>query len=234
MARRFYTCIIVPDSSHRLHKLRIPQWALHTFAAFGVLSFFVAVGLGFSYIHMMFKAADYEQIQAENFDLKVKTKDLQVSTTKLSSKISDLENLSNKITKIVENDPVFSQSQKLNSKPEGGSRADLTTEQLIRNGDLYASVNLLRLRADDMENRMNNLLPIINQRVGTDAVTPNIWPAAGPDSEASLAAGPDPVRERIGNASRPGHRRRPRSTPVHAPARRYRSDCSNGKPTMAI
>jgi len=216
MARRFYTCIIVPDSSHRLHKLRVPQWALHTFAAFGVLSFFVAVGLGFSYIHMMFKAADYEQIQSENTDLKIKTKDLQVSTTKLSSKISDLENLSNKITQIVENDPIFSQSKKINSKPEGGSRADLTTEQLIRNGDLYASINLLRLRADDMENRMNDLLPIINQRVGAEAITPNIWPLKGRIG-SQFGSRPDPF-ESGSEMHRGLDIEAPKGTPIYAPA----------------
>src|SRR4051812_28276724 len=99
MARRFYTCIIVPEASHRLHKLRIPERALYGLAAVGILSFFVAVALGFSYANMAFKASDYDQLQAENTDLKIKTKDLQVSTAKLSSKIGELEVLSENITK---------------------------------------------------------------------------------------------------------------------------------------
>ena len=66
MAKRFYTCIIVPDASQRLHKLRIPERALHALAVLGVLSFFVAVALGFSYAHMAFKASDYDQLQVMN------------------------------------------------------------------------------------------------------------------------------------------------------------------------
>jgi murein DD-endopeptidase MepM/ murein hydrolase activator NlpD len=216
MARRFYTCIIVPDASHRLHKLRIPQMAIHAFAVLGVLSFFVAISLGFSYIHMMFKSSDYEQIQAENTQLKIKAKDLQVSTTKLSSKINDLESQAEKITKIVENDPVFSQSKKLNVKPEGGSREDITTEQLIRNGDLSASVNLLRSHAEDLGNRMNNLLPIINQRVGMDAITPNIWPLLGTIG-SQFGSRPDPF-ESGSEMHRGLDIVAKKGTPVHAPA----------------
>jgi hypothetical protein len=43
MARRFYTCIIVPDASQRLHKLKISEKALFAAAVVGILSFFVAV-----------------------------------------------------------------------------------------------------------------------------------------------------------------------------------------------
>jgi murein DD-endopeptidase MepM/ murein hydrolase activator NlpD len=179
MARRFYTCIIVPDASHRLHKLRIPEKALHAMAAFGVLSFLVAVALGFSYAHMAFKASDYDQLAAENTTLKIKTKDLQVSTSKLSSKISDLETLSEKLTQVIENDPVFTQAKKLNVKPEGGSRVDLTTSQLLSSGDLSTDLSLLRNHADGLEDKYTLIDQIVNKRLVVDAVTPNIWPLRG-------------------------------------------------------
>src|SRR6185295_15831282 len=176
MARRFYTCIIVPDASHRLHKLRIPEKALHAMAAFGVLSFFVAVGLGFSYAHMAFKASDYDQLQAENTNLKIKTKDLQVSTSKLSSKLNDLETLSEKITNVIENDPVFTQAKKLNVKPEGGSRVDISTAQLLAGSDIISNLDVLRDRANGLESQYNLLNQVVDKRLSIDAVTPNIWP----------------------------------------------------------
>ena len=120
-------------------------------------------------------------MQAENTNLKIKTKDLQVSTSKLSSKINDLETLSEKLTKVIENDPVFSQAKKLNVKPEGGSRVDLTTSQLIDSGDLSTDVSLLRDRADGLENQYNLSDQVVNKRLVMDAVTPNIWPLRGPD-----------------------------------------------------
>ncbi|HLQ76976.1 MAG TPA: hypothetical protein VK210_06455, partial [Terriglobia bacterium] len=147
MARRFYTCIIVPDASRQLHKLKIPQKALHALGVFGVFSFFAAVALSFSYAHMAFKASDYDQLAAENTDMKIKTTNLQVSTSRLTSKINDLETLSEKLTQVIENDPAFSQARKLNIKPEGGSRTDVTTSQLQEGGDLNANLNTLRDRA---------------------------------------------------------------------------------------
>ena len=176
MARRFYTCIIVPDASHRLHKLRIPEKALHAMAAFGVLSFFVAVGLGFSYAHMAFKASDYDQLQAENTNLKIKTTDLQVSTSKLSTKLNELETISAKITNVIENDPAFTQAKKLNVKPEGGSRADITTAQLLAGSDISSNLDVLRDRANGLESQINLLNQVVDKRLSIDAVTPNIWP----------------------------------------------------------
>jgi len=179
MAKRFYTCIIVPDASERLHKLRIPERALHALGVLGVLSFLVAVALGFSYAHMAFKASDYDQLQAENTDLKIKTQDLQVSTSKLSSKISDLENLSAKLTKVIEEDPVFKASKKLNMVPEGGSRVDLTTAELIGDGNLSSSVDILRDRAKGLEDQYNLLNQLVDQRREMYDLTPNIWPVNG-------------------------------------------------------
>src|SRR4051812_4059876 len=108
MARRFYTCIIVPDASHRLHKLKIPQKALHALAIVGVLSLLVIVACGLSYARMAFQSLDYKKLAAENAELKIKTTNFQASTSKLSSKISELETLSEKISKVIENDPAFS------------------------------------------------------------------------------------------------------------------------------
>jgi murein DD-endopeptidase MepM/ murein hydrolase activator NlpD len=179
MARRFYTCIIVPDASQRLHKLKISEKALLAAAVVGILSFFVAVSLGFSYVHMAFKASDYDQLQTENTNLRVKTKDLQVSTSKLSAKLNELQTLSEKITKVIEDDPVFKGTKKLNGKPEGGSRVDLTTEQLIASGNLSTGVDLMRNRAKGLEGQYNLLNQLVDQRRTLDAITPNRWPIQG-------------------------------------------------------
>ena len=76
MARSFYTFIVVPHASLRLHKLRLPVQVLYLLAAIGIVSFFVAVGLGFSYAKMAFKAADYDKLQTENTDLKVQKQNI--------------------------------------------------------------------------------------------------------------------------------------------------------------
>ena len=180
MARRFYTCIIVPDASHRLHKMKIPQKALHALAVLAVFTLLVTLGLSYSYAHMAFKASDYNQLEAENTNLKIKTTDLQLSTSKLTSKINDLETLSAKLSQVIENDPAFSQARKLNIKPEGGSRTDIKTAELLEGSDLSANLNILRDRANGLESQYNLLDELVDKRIDMASVTPNIWPIRGP------------------------------------------------------
>src|SRR6266513_491533 len=104
MGKSFYTFIVVANASSRLHKLKLPVRALYVLTVIGVLSFFIAVGLGFSYAKMAFKAADYDKLQAENTDLKVQKKTLEVATLKLGEKLTNLENRSEHIQSLIEND----------------------------------------------------------------------------------------------------------------------------------
>src|SRR5262249_30511616 len=104
MGKSFYTLIVVPHASPRLRKLKLPARLLHGLAGVGVLCFFIAVALGFSYIKMAFKAADYDKLQAENTDLKIQKRNLEIATRKLGEKISNLESTSQKIQTLIEND----------------------------------------------------------------------------------------------------------------------------------
>src|SRR5215468_9357913 len=124
MGKSFYTFIIVPNASSRLHKLKLPVRALYLLAGVGILSFFVAVGLGFSYAKMAFKAADYDKLQAENTNLKIQKKNLDVVTQKLADKINNLENVSQKIQKLIENDNLTNRGGKVNAPAGGGSKGD--------------------------------------------------------------------------------------------------------------
>src|SRR5437867_11241964 len=126
MAKSFYTLIVVPHASPRLRKLKLPARVLHVLVGVGVLCFFVAVALGFSYTKMAFKASDYDKLQTENTDLKIQKKNLEIATRKLGEKISNLESTSQKIQTLIENDNV-TKTGKLNSPAVGGSREDYTT-----------------------------------------------------------------------------------------------------------
>jgi len=53
---------------------------MYILAAIGIISFFVTVGLGFSFTKMAFKVSDYNALQAENTELKVEKKNLEVTT----------------------------------------------------------------------------------------------------------------------------------------------------------
>src|SRR5438128_5949545 len=145
MARSFYTFIVVPHASLRLHKLRLPVQVLYLLAIIGIISFFVAVGLGFSYAKMAFKVADYNQLQSENVDLKVQKKNLEVSTVKLGSKLTELETLSVRLSTLFENDSL-NKRIKATLPGVGGSKVDYPTADLLNNSNLKTDMELMKDR----------------------------------------------------------------------------------------
>jgi murein DD-endopeptidase MepM/ murein hydrolase activator NlpD len=176
MGKSFYTFIIVQNATSRLHKIKLPVRALYLLGTVGVLSFFVAVSLGFSYTKMAFKAADYDKLEAENTDLKVQKKNLEVATRKLDEKITNLENVSEKIQTLIESDPMTSRN-KLNGPAIGGSKIDYPTAALL--GATKTDVKLMKDRTSEMEEHFSMFEEIARQRATTWRITPNIWPVKG-------------------------------------------------------
>lgn len=172
MARRFYTCIIVPDASQRLHKLKIPVPMLYVLSAIGAVSFFVVVALAFNYVAMASRVADYGRLEAENAKLRVDTKQLQASTSRLNLKISALEDQTQKITQIFETDLVFRRLGKL--PIAGGSRENVSTADLVGNSP-QDSVDSLQARMRDLENQLS----LLDKRSEMIRSMPTIWPLQG-------------------------------------------------------
>jgi murein DD-endopeptidase MepM/ murein hydrolase activator NlpD len=178
LAKSFYTFIVIPHASTRLHKWKLPLLSLYFLALIGIVSFFVAVGLGFSYAKMAFKAADYDKLQTENTDLKVQKQNLEVATRKLGEKISNLESTSQKIQTLIENDNA-TKSGKLNGPAVGGSKVDYTTAELLRSSNLQERVDLLKDRTADMESHLSLLEEVAQQRANVLLHTPSMWPIKG-------------------------------------------------------
>jgi murein DD-endopeptidase MepM/ murein hydrolase activator NlpD len=178
LAKSFYTFIVIPHASTRLHKWKLPVRALYFLATIGIVSFFVAVGLGFSYTKMAFKAADYDKLQTENTDLKIQKQNLEVATRKLGEKISNLESTSQKIQTLIENDNA-TKSGKLNGPAVGGSKVDYTTAELLRSSNLQERVDLLKDRTADMESHLSLLEQVAQQRANILVHTPSVWPIKG-------------------------------------------------------
>jgi len=178
MAKSFYTFIVVPDASSRLRKLKLPARALHALAAIGILSFFVAVGLGFNYMKMAFKAADYDKLQAENTSLKIQKKNLEVAAVKLGEKLSNIENLFADIQNLVENDSLTKRG-KLNIPGVGGSRVDYPTAELLGSANLKDGMDLLKDRTTEMESQLTLLQELAQKKASIRRITPTIWPVKG-------------------------------------------------------
>src|SRR5215813_15108321 len=153
MGKSFYTFIVVRNASSRLHKLKLPARALHLLAAIGILSFFVLVGLGFSYAKMAFKAADYDKLQAENTDLKVQKKNLEVVTLKLGEKLSNLQSVSERIQSLIESDNMSKHGPR--GPGIGGSKVDYPTSELLRSANLKDGIALLKDRTAEMEDKFS-------------------------------------------------------------------------------
>jgi len=178
LAKSFYTFIVIPHASPRLHKLKMPLRALYVLGVIGGFSFFVAVALGFSYAKMAFKAADYDKLQTENTDLKIQKKNLEIATRKLGEKITNLESTSQKIQTLIETDNQATRG-KLNGPAIGGSRVDYTTAELLRSANLSDGIDLLKDRTAEMENHLSLLEQVAVQRATRRQYTPSIWPIKG-------------------------------------------------------
>jgi murein DD-endopeptidase MepM/ murein hydrolase activator NlpD len=172
MARKFYTCIIVPNASQKLHKLRVPAQALHVLAVIGVLSFFVAVALGFHYIGMASRVENLHKLEAENATLKVDTQQLRVQTAQLSRQVAELENEADIITKAIQEDPLL---RKLGTgRPSvGGSTSNVPTNELSSIPD--GSVDALRQRMEDLVRELD----MLGEKARHIRSTPTIWPLLG-------------------------------------------------------
>jgi len=176
MPKRFYTFIIVPNASSRLHKVRIPMPVMYVLAAIGFVSFFVAVGMGFSYARMAFRISDYNTLQTENTELKVEKKNLEVSTLKLSSKLNDLEQRSDRLTALIENDEALKKQPGKNGV--GGTKTDYRTADILHD-TATSDLDKLKARASELESQMTLNEQKAAQRALVKRYTPTIWPLKG-------------------------------------------------------
>jgi murein DD-endopeptidase MepM/ murein hydrolase activator NlpD len=168
MTKRFYTCIIVPDASQHLHKVRIPVPALYVLASVALMMFLGAIGLSFHYISMATRTADVEKLESENARLKIDNNQLRLSTTRLDKQVTALENEAEIINRALEADPVFRRISRSKGSV-GGSRENVLTSSL--NGNIDA----LRARLEDLDRQMS----LLDEKTKRIRSTPTIWPLNG-------------------------------------------------------
>lgn len=167
MARRFYTCIIVPDASQQLHKLRIPVPAVYVLVSVAILGLLGSIGLGFHYVGMATRTADVHKLEAENARLKVDNSQLRLSTTKLSRQVTALENEAENINRVLEADPLFRRISRSKGSI-GGSTENILTSSL-------GNIEDLRSRLDDLERQLS----LLDEKTKKIRSTPTIWPIEG-------------------------------------------------------
>src|ERR1051325_88023 len=182
MAKSFYTFIIVPDASSRLRKLKLPARALHALAVVGAVILLLAIGLGFNYVKMAFKAADYDKLQAENTNLKVQKKNLEVAALKLGEKLSNIESLFKSVQSLVENENQnggVANRTKGRGPRVGGSPVEYPTAGLLSAANLKDGIELLKDRTTEMETQLMLLQELAEKKASIRRITPTIWPVRG-------------------------------------------------------
>jgi murein DD-endopeptidase MepM/ murein hydrolase activator NlpD len=125
---------------------------------------------------MAFKISDYNTLQTENTELKVEKKNLEVTTLKLSSKLSDLEVRSDRLTALIENDETLKKQRGKNGT--GGTKTDYRTSDILH-GNPTSNIDALKSRASELENQMTLNEQKAAQRALIKRYTPTIWPLRG-------------------------------------------------------
>jgi len=107
---------------------------------------------------------------------KSKRKILKSPPESSAKKITNLENLSEKIQNLIENDSMTNRG-KLNGPAVGGSKVDYPTAALL--GATKADVELMKDRTTEIEEHFSLLEQVAQQRATKWRITPNIWPVKG-------------------------------------------------------
>jgi murein DD-endopeptidase MepM/ murein hydrolase activator NlpD len=117
---------------------------------------------------MAFKVADFNKLQAENKELKVEAKNLEVSTEELGSKVTALETVSGELTKRMETDVFAKPFATPNITTTGKSRENRTAATSLRD------------RTDELQSYFKLLEEVTQKRAVAIRQTPTLWPLRGP------------------------------------------------------
>jgi hypothetical protein len=104
MKTTFYNLIVIRPCGDRVRKIKISRPAVLILTAAFVLSFFVAVALMLIFPHIQPSDSDRSRLAAENQTLKIENRNAELMMRRLNAQVSRVEELSNRITALIEAD----------------------------------------------------------------------------------------------------------------------------------
>ncbi len=176
----WYTSIVLPSASSRLHKVRIPLGALYAVSLLVLVGIFAMLGLGFSYARMALQSADFDQLRVENTELNVENKNLKVATRQLNTKIEGLGELYERIQEIMSTDIWNQRFELVEGGGIGGALDDYPSAATVSRLTVRNNIEIARDRTLDLEDQFRFVEQIAELRAGKLLSTPSMWPVRGP------------------------------------------------------
>lgn len=175
MEKKFYTFLIFPGTHGKLHKIRLPFYAVYMVLAFSVVGFMTVAALANSYARMLLKVSNYNNLRTEREALKSQNRTLENVVTQTNAKLDSLQSLAAEVALTYG----FGEARQPRF-PEAvlalATQSDSTVESSYR-ASVYA-FNLIRRISLNPPNASlaRGLLPIAQ----VDRPTmPSIWPVRG-------------------------------------------------------
>lgn len=180
MRKNALTLIVVPEASSNLHKLRLRLPGLYAVTAIALVAVLVVIGLGVTYTRMALQTASFNQLVRENQSLRVANKNLEVATRQLNTKIRGLEDLSNRIQQLMEDDAWNNRLGLVAEGGIGGAIEDYPTAGMLASLDVQENIDLVWTHAAGLETDLRFVEQMAMRRADQLIITPSLWPVAGP------------------------------------------------------
>jgi hypothetical protein len=100
--KTFCSLIVVSNESPTVFKLRISRGAVRYIALAGLISFLTTVSLGYRFTAKTVDDMDHVRLQRENRSLQIENRNVEVRAQRLEAEIAGLEELSKRITELIE------------------------------------------------------------------------------------------------------------------------------------
>lgn len=175
MERKFYTLLIFPGAHGKLHKIRLPFYAVHMVLGLSVVGVLTLVALANSYARMLLKVSNYNVVRSEREALKSQNRSLEDAVSRTNAKLGALQSLAAEVALTYG----FGQPRRPRLPQAVLSLATQSNANLESgyNASLYA-FNLMKAAA------ANQPLDSVTRGLFSDprfhgSTVPSIWPARG-------------------------------------------------------
>lgn len=93
MEKKFYTFLVFPGATGKLHKIQVPFYLMHVLAGLSLIGIIALGAMVNSYARMLLKVSDYDNVRSEREALKTQYRTLENVVSQSNAKLSSLQSL---------------------------------------------------------------------------------------------------------------------------------------------